>query len=150
MRNNLLSGTIYRHSKTRTASTCLPQSKYYLLAVLHLPNGKMYKIIFPATPIINRGFGGSSLPDLIRYKNDVIFQYKPKQIVIYCGENDLAGSDTVTVTDSCKQVHKIIRTVSGRRYKDIPIAYISMKPSPSRQHLMPKFEKANMADPTVS
>src|SRR5215813_8439521 len=51
---------------------------------------------FPAYPIINRGFGGSSLTDVIRYKDDVIFKYKPKQIVIYCGENDLAGNDTVT------------------------------------------------------
>ena len=51
---------------------------------------------FPGYTIINRGFGGSSLPDLIRYENDVIFKYKPKQIVMYCGENDLAASDTVT------------------------------------------------------
>src|SRR5436189_4015614 len=51
---------------------------------------------FPGYTIINRGFGGSSLPDVIRYENDVIFKYKPRQIVIYCGENDLAASDTVT------------------------------------------------------
>src|ERR1700750_1682811 len=48
---------------------------------------------FPSYPIINRGFGGSSLPDVIRYENDVIFKYSPKQIVMYCGENDIAGSD---------------------------------------------------------
>src|ERR1043165_8475693 len=51
---------------------------------------------FPSYPIINRGFGGSSLPDVIRYEKDIIFPYNPKQIVIYCGENDLAASDTVT------------------------------------------------------
>ena len=33
---------------------------------------------FPGYTIINRGFGGSSLPDVIRYENDVIFKYKPK------------------------------------------------------------------------
>ncbi len=37
---------------------------------------------FPGYPIINRGFGGSSLPDVIRYANDIIFPYHPKQIVI--------------------------------------------------------------------
>src|SRR5687767_4486166 len=51
---------------------------------------------FPGYPIINRAFGGSSLPDLIRYASKIVFPYKPKQIVIYCGENDLAASDTVT------------------------------------------------------
>src|SRR5205085_12445340 len=48
---------------------------------------------FPNYTIINRGFGGSALPDLIRYENDVIFKYDPKEIVMYCGENDIAGSD---------------------------------------------------------
>lgn len=51
---------------------------------------------FPGYSIVNRGFGGSSLPDVIRYADDIIFPYNPKQIVIYCGENDLASSDTVT------------------------------------------------------
>src|SRR6476646_5697315 len=51
---------------------------------------------FPDYPIINRGFGGSSLPDLVRYADDIIFPYQPKEIVIYCGDNDLAASDTVS------------------------------------------------------
>ncbi len=42
-------------------------------------------------PIINRGFGGSTLSDVIRYENDIIFLMLPKQIVIYCGENDIAA-----------------------------------------------------------
>ncbi|MBL7727787.1 MAG: hypothetical protein JNM68_08880, partial [Dinghuibacter sp.] len=46
---------------------------------------------FPGKTIINRGFGGSSLTDLIRYAGDVIVPYNPKQIVIYCGENDFAA-----------------------------------------------------------
>src|SRR4051812_20718799 len=51
---------------------------------------------FPGYTIINRGFGGSSLPDVIRYADDVIFAYDPKEIVMYCGENDLAASDTLS------------------------------------------------------
>jgi hypothetical protein len=51
---------------------------------------------FPTYKIINRGFGGSELTDVIRYANNVIIPYQPKQVVIYCGENDLASSDTVT------------------------------------------------------
>src|SRR5687768_111872 len=42
---------------------------------------------FPGYPIINRGFGGSTLPDVIRYSYDIILPYKPKQVLIYCGEN---------------------------------------------------------------
>ena len=67
---------------------------------------------FPGYTIINRGFGGSTLLDQIRYANDIIFPYEPKQIVIYCGENDLASSDTVTaemVVDRFKELYKMIR-----------------------------------------
>lgn len=97
---------------------------------------------FPSVPILNRGFGGSSLLDLIRYKEEVLFAYNPKQIVLYCGENDFAFSDTVsveTVLTRFKMLFSIIRS----RYKNIPFAYVSMKPSPSRQQLMLKFEAAN-------
>jgi lysophospholipase L1-like esterase len=51
---------------------------------------------FPGYKIINRGFGGSTLPDVIRYADEIIFPYQPKQIVIYCGENDVASADSIT------------------------------------------------------
>lgn len=98
---------------------------------------------FPGYAIINRGFGGSSLPDIIRYADKIIFPYQPKQIIIYCGENDLAASDTVTarlVFNRFKQLFQLIR----KKMPDVPIDYISMKPSPSRQNLMHKFEEGNL------
>lgn len=97
---------------------------------------------FPGYPIINRGFGGSSLPDVIRYADDIIFPYHPKQIIIYCGENDLASSDTVsanTVYQRFKTLYSLIRN----KLADVPLAYISIKPSPSRQRLMGKMVMAN-------
>jgi lysophospholipase L1-like esterase len=97
---------------------------------------------FPGYTIINRGFGGSSLPDVLRYENDVIFKYKPKQIVMYCGENDLAASDTVTaqmVFDRFKRLFNDIR----KKFSNIPFVYISLKPSPSRWQLRDKMIAAN-------
>lgn len=98
---------------------------------------------FPGYKIINRGFGGSALPDVIRYADDIITPYHPKQVVIYCGDNDLASSDTITpeiVTARFKTLFHIIR-------KNLPaanIAYVSIKPSPSRRQLMPKMKQANL------
>src|SRR5690606_5852912 len=54
---------------------------------------RMWKDIqndFPDKPIINRGFGGSVLQDVILYAPQIIFPYKPRQVVIYVGENDFA------------------------------------------------------------
>jgi lysophospholipase L1-like esterase len=97
---------------------------------------------FPGYTIINRGFGGSTLPDVIRYAGEIIFPYHPKQIVIYCGDNDLANSDSVTalmVYNRFVRLYDLIRS----RLKDVDIVYISIKPSPSRQRLMPRIEEAN-------
>jgi lysophospholipase L1-like esterase len=96
---------------------------------------------FPGYTIVNRGFGGSTLLDQIRYANDIIFPYEPKQIVIYCGENDLASSDSVTaqmVFDRFKTLYQMIREKTKA-----PVAFISLKPSPSRRHLFPKMREAN-------
>jgi len=97
---------------------------------------------FPGYTIINRAFGGSSLPDLIRYADDIIFPYQPKQIVIYCGDNDIAGSDTITaqkVFERFKNLFQLIR--SGM--EKVPVVFVSIKPSPSRWHLKEKAVEAN-------
>lgn len=97
---------------------------------------------FPNIPIINRGFGGSTLTDVIRYANDVIIPYEPKQVIIYCGENDLAYADTVSaqmVLERFKTLFGIIRSTQPK----VPIDFVSIKPSPSRANLMPKMVEAN-------
>jgi lysophospholipase L1-like esterase len=98
---------------------------------------------FPGYTIINRGFGGSSLPDVIRYADDIIIPYHPKQVVIYCGENDLATSDTVTaemVVNRFKTLFEVIRKGLG----NVPVVFVSLKPSPSRSKLFPKMLEANV------
>ena len=97
---------------------------------------------FPNFPIVNRGFGGSTLPDVIHYAEEVIFPYAPKQILIYCGENDLSSADSVTATmvfNRFKQLFQIIRT----RLPKVSVAFVSMKPSPSRERLRPKMVEGN-------
>ena len=97
---------------------------------------------FPAYNIINRGFGGSSLPDLIRYENDVIFPYDPRQIVIYCGENDFTTSDTVTGKIVFERFKQLFSDIRGK-YPRVHIAYVSIKPSPSRAKYRKEVEEAN-------
>lgn len=97
---------------------------------------------FPGYKILNRGFGGSTLSDLIHYADDVIFAYKPAEIVIYCGENDLAASDEVTgqiVADRFIYLYNLIRA----KMPEVPILYVSMKPSPSRVKYLPKMKEGN-------
>jgi len=96
---------------------------------------------FKGYPVLNRGFGGSSLADVIRYADDIIFPYQPKQIVIYAGENDIA-SDTVDsrmVAERFKTLFNLIR----QKLPAVPIVFVSMKPSPSREKYLPVIKQAN-------
>ena len=105
-------------------------------------NWKNVATYFPNHTIINRGFGGSSLPHMTLYAEDIIFKYNPKQIIIYCGENDLTGGPSITadtVFERVKKLHQLIRA----RYKKVTISYISMKPSPSREKYLATMQKAN-------
>ncbi len=79
---------------------------------------------------------------MIRYTNDVIIPYQPKQVVIYCGDNDLAGSDTVTSETVLSRFKILFEQIRGA-LPQASIVYVSIKPSPSRQRLMPQMEKAN-------
>jgi lysophospholipase L1-like esterase len=106
---------------------------------------RMWKNIrsdFPEYKIINRGFGGSTLPDVIRYVNDIVYPYHPKQVLVYCGENDLASSDTVSAATVLSRFQELFGLIRAK-YKKVPIVFISIKPSPSREHLIPKMVEAN-------
>ncbi len=97
---------------------------------------------FPDYTIINRGFGGSTLEDLIRYVEYIVYPYKPKQIVIYCGENDFASSDTISVQIVAERFTHLYNLIVIK-YPDVKISYVSMKPSPSRWHLSKRFIDGN-------
>jgi lysophospholipase L1-like esterase len=76
------------------------------------------------------------------YANDVIFKYNPKQIVIYCGENDLTGGNNInadSIFNRYVRLHQLIRS----KYRKVPIAYISIKPSISREKYLPTMQTAN-------
>lgn len=105
-------------------------------------NWKDVQTYFPGYTVLNRAFGGSSLTHQLAYADRVIFPYDPKQIIIYCGENDVAGGKTITadtVLNRFKRLHSLIRS----RLPAVPIVYVSMKPSPSRENLLPVIEEGN-------
>src|ERR1700691_1423201 len=46
--------------------------------------------------VINRGFGGSEMSDIAQYANRIVVAYKPRAVVVYAGDNDLAGGSPKT------------------------------------------------------
>ena len=95
---------------------------------------------FPSESVINRGFGGSENPDSTYFAGRLITRYRPRMVVLYAGDNDLVNGR------SPAQVLKDFAAFVKRVRRDLPtvrIAFISIKPSPAREHLLERMREAN-------
>ncbi len=95
---------------------------------------------FPGVPVLNRGFGGSTVAEVTAYADRVVLPYRPRLIVFYAGDNDIAEGHTPqrVATDVAAFVARVRRELPG-----VPIVYISIKPSPARWSLWPAMQEAN-------
>lgn len=82
------------------------------------------------------------MEDQIYPFKSIVAKYHPKQIVIYCGENDLAYNDTLSVTTMAARFKKLFAMIRETD-KNVFVTNVSLKPSPSRRHLKEKYEAGN-------
>ena len=95
---------------------------------------------FPGVKVINRGFGGSEIPDSTFYVTRIVTPHRPKMVVLYAGDNDLANGKTP------QQVFEDYKAFVERIHQNLPttkIAFISIKPSPARISLLQSMKDAN-------
>lgn len=92
-------------------------------------------------PIINRGFGGSTTPEVIHYIDQTVLKYKPEMVVTYC-ENDMFVDKTKTPEQTRDSYVEFTRQVR-ERLPNVQMYYVSMKPSPSRWARRDEVIKAN-------
>ncbi len=97
---------------------------------------------FPGLRVMNRGFGGSQLSDVREHFERVILRYQPRQVVLYCGGNDLAAKKSVEV------VVADLKAVVNRLHRELPgtqIAFVSIALNPARWEQRDKVNAANAA-----
>lgn len=95
---------------------------------------------FPGKNVLNRGFGGSEMSDMLYYAPQLILKHKPELVFIYEGDNDIAaGRSAEQILANADSLVKIIRTALPKT----KIIFISPKPSGSRWHLKAQYEDFN-------
>lgn len=95
---------------------------------------------FPELPVVNRGFGGSYLSEVAHFAKRLVAPLKPRQIILYAGDNDLAVG--VTPEKLASYYREFVATVRAAQ-PEVPIIFISIKPSPARRALLDKTKEAN-------
>lgn len=95
---------------------------------------------FPGVATINRGFGGSRVRDTTYYADRIVTPYHPRAVVFYAGDNDLyEGRTPDQVRDDFAAFVQAVR----KSEPDVRIAFVAIKPSPSRASLLPSIREAN-------
>jgi lysophospholipase L1-like esterase len=95
---------------------------------------------FPALAVINRGFGGSHISDVIYFADRVLLPYKPSVVVFYAGDNDIAaGKSAQRVADDYRRFADLVH----QRLPAAKIIFLAIKPSTQRWSFWPEMKRAN-------
>lgn len=95
---------------------------------------------FPGLPVLNRGIGGSELADSVHYFEPLVASCRPRLVVLYAGENDIA------LGRQPEQVAADFRAFCAKLDQALPAArliFVGMKPSPSRARHAAAMQRAN-------
>ncbi len=92
--------------------------------------------------VINRGFGGSEMSDLDQYAKRIVVAYRPTAVVVYAGDNDLAGGSPKTPESVANDFRQFVQIVHSS-LPDTWIYVLSIKPSKLRWDSWPKMKAAN-------
>lgn len=95
---------------------------------------------FPDLKCINRGFGGSQMADSARYAGRIIVPYRPRLVVVYAGDNDIAAGKAP------EQILADTKSLAAAVHAKLPhtrLIFISIKPSLQRWPLYERQREAN-------
>lgn len=105
--------------------------------------------------VIQRGFGGSTMQDLLHYLDRVALVHEPRAILIYEGDNDIAIRPAIPKEVILADLRQIIARIHDR-LPQTRVYVLSVKPSVLRQSLWPLAQDLNAqfraiaeADPLV-
>jgi lysophospholipase L1-like esterase len=102
-------------------------------------NNRIHADLAPLT-IIPRGFGSSTMYDLLYFADKIVLPYKPRAILIYEGDNDISWG--VAPEDIRRTFDALVEKIH-QQLPDTRIYILSIKPSISWAQLWPQMEMAN-------
>jgi lysophospholipase L1-like esterase len=95
---------------------------------------------FPDQRVINRGFGGSQMDDALHFVDRIVLPYRPRVIVLYEGDNDLAAGRTPAAIVA--DYRAFVDTVR-HRLPETRVVFVAIKPSLARWNLVDRIRETN-------
>ncbi len=93
-------------------------------------------------PVLNRGFGGARIQDVVHYAKHVVLPYEPRAVVLFAGTNDIAPPKPASAQQVCEGYLTFVQLVHSW-LPQIPIYFVAITPTPSRWEYWPIAQEAN-------
>ncbi|MDR1646371.1 MAG: GDSL-type esterase/lipase family protein [Tannerellaceae bacterium] len=97
---------------------------------------------FAPLRVVNRGYGGASIRDLLYNYHRIIGRYHPERFVFYA-ENDMTGSATDISVSMTFDLYRLFFERIRRDFPQARLYILSVKPSLSRKNMIPKYRILN-------
>ena len=93
-------------------------------------------------PVLNRGFGGSRIRDVVHYADRIVLPHRPKAVVLYAGTNDISWPRPADAKQVFEGYLAFVRQIN-EALPETSIYYVSISPAPSRWRYWPIVQEAN-------
>jgi lysophospholipase L1-like esterase len=120
----------------------VPDKPILFIGSSSVKNWYQFDSVFGAMNCLNRGFGGSTISDILYYAEDVLLKYNPRQIVMYVGENDFAKADPVAAEEVFSRFKELF-SITRNKFPEVPIIYLGIKPSPAKNGRLLQIQRFN-------
>ncbi|MCW3100243.1 MAG: lipolytic enzyme family [Chthonomonadaceae bacterium] len=95
---------------------------------------------FAGERVVNLGFGGSTLEACASFFERLVVPYSPRALVLYAGDNDIGDGKS---PEAIEGYYQILSDKVRRYLGPIPFAFLSIKSSPARHHLIDSIVRTN-------
>jgi lysophospholipase L1-like esterase len=93
-------------------------------------------------PVLNRGFGGARMRDVVHYADRIVLPYRPRAVVLFAGTNDIAWPKPARAQQVYEDYLAFTQCVH-LALAQTPVYFVAITPTPSRWRYWPIAQEAN-------
>jgi lysophospholipase L1-like esterase len=92
--------------------------------------------------VLNRGFGGARMQDVVHYVDRVVLPYRPRAVILFAGTNDISWPKPATAQKVHEGYLAFVQCVHSS-LPEVPIYFVAITPVPARWRYWPIVQEAN-------
>ncbi|MEM8529883.1 MAG: GDSL-type esterase/lipase family protein [Chloroflexota bacterium] len=93
--------------------------------------------------VVQRGFGGAKINDVVYYVDRIVTVYNPKAVVLFAGSNDLIGHANDKTPEEILASYVTFSTIVHSTLPETQIYYIAISPTGRRWEQWPEIQRTN-------